>query len=253
MKNVLEASDEILDILRSSVIDGSGLTLQGQLDRKSYEAVNKFLVVAGAKWDKRAKRHVFASEQSLDKVRALLATGKSRDDQKHFQHFFTPPELAARMVEMAELTPRDEVLEPSAGRGAIVAAILAKQPHIDLTAIEFDSACIEALRKTFDGRGFSVILEGDFLKLSERGETFTKIIMNPPFTHGQDVAHIDHALAMLKPNGKLVAICANGPRQKELLKPLVDFCDGTWEELPAGTFEDTGVRAVLLSITKEAE
>ena len=48
----------------------------------------------------------------------------------------------------------------------------------------------------------------------------------------------------LYPDGRLVAICANGPRQNEQLKPLMD----TWEVLPAGTFAGTGVSAVLMTL-----
>ena len=47
-----------------------------------------------------------------------------------------------------------------------------------------------------------------------------------------------------------VAICANGPRQQAALRPLVDESGGEWEDLPAGTFKDSGtnVNAALLTI-----
>lgn len=56
---------------------------------------------------------------------------------------------------------------------------------------------------------------------------------------------------MLKPGGRLVAICANGPRQNSILKPLVDAQGGLWEELPPDTFHSSGtsVRTVLMTIT----
>jgi hypothetical protein len=77
--------------------------------------------------------------------------------------------------------------------------------------------------------------------------------MNPPFADGQDIVHIKHALTMLKPGGRLVAICANGPRQAEKLRPLVEECGGEWEELPRDTFKESGtaVAAVLLSLQTE--
>jgi hypothetical protein len=70
--------------------------------------------------------------------------------------------------------------------------------------------------------------------------------MNPPFENGADIKHITHAISFLKPGGRLVAICANGPRQNEKLRPLAD----TWEPLPDGTFKEsgTGVNTVLLTI-----
>ena len=35
--------------------------------------------------------------------------------------------------------------------------------------------------------------------------------MNPPFANGKDVDHIRLAWSMLKPGGRLVAICCEGP------------------------------------------
>jgi hypothetical protein len=53
---------------------------------------------------------------------------------------------------------------------------------------------------------------------------------------------------MLKPGGRLVA--ANGPRQNDKLKPIVEARGGIWEELPANTFIDAGtsVRTILLML-----
>jgi 16S rRNA G1207 methylase RsmC len=70
--------------------------------------------------------------------------------------------------------------------------------------------------------------------------------MNPPFANGQDIKHIEHALTLLKPGGRLVAICANGPRQQERLLPMAT----KWKELPAGSFSDSGteVNAAILVI-----
>ncbi len=50
--------------------------------------------------------------------------------------------------------------------------------------------------------------------------------MNPPFANGQDIKHITHALRYLSPGGRLVAICANGPRQNDKLRPIVDARGG---------------------------
>ena len=57
--------------------------------------------------------------------------------------------------------------------------------------------------------------------------------MNPPFERGSDIRHIEHALTFLKPGGRLVAICANGPRQRERLQPMAS----EWIDLPAGSFK----------------
>ena len=65
---------------------------------------------------------------------------------------------------------------------------------------------------------------------------------------GGDIKHITHAFTLLKPGGRLVAICANGPRQQAALKPLVTLNGGTWQDLPAGTFAGTGVTTALLTL-----
>lgn len=55
---------------------------------------------------------------------------------------------------------------------------------------------------------------------------------------------------MLKAGGRLVAICAGGPRQERELKPLAEDSGGIREPLPADTFKEsgTGVNTVLLTI-----
>lgn len=40
--------------------------------------------------------------------------------------------------------------------------------------------------------------------------------MNPPFDHGADIRNIEQARSKLKLGGRLVANCANGPRQREV-------------------------------------
>ena len=90
------------------------------------------------------------------------------------------------------------------------------------------------------------VLQGDFLECFGLGQ-YDRILMNPPFENGSDMKHIEHAIRMLKPGGRLVAICANGPRQNDKLKPIIEE-NGIWEPLPAGTFEvsGTGVNTALL-------
>jgi protein-L-isoaspartate O-methyltransferase len=91
---------------------------------------------------------------------------------------------------------------------------------------------------------------GDFLEQNGNLGTFDRILMNPPFENGADIKHIQHAMKMLKPGGRLVAICANGPRQQSTLKPLAENSGGWYEDLPAGTFasQGTNVNTALLLI-----
>lgn len=159
------------------------------------------------------------------------------------QLFPTPPDLAARMVEIAGVEPGQRVLEPSAGTGRLVDALDAV-PGAKVVAVELSIALADNLRLRSNTK--HEIRCADFLELNDELGTFDRILMNPPFENGADIKHIKHAAGMLKPGGRLVAICANGPRQREQLQPLA----ADWEDLPAGTFKDsgTGVSTAMLVI-----
>lgn len=182
------------------------------------------------------------------------------------QLFPTPSELARKMVNAAGgcCLAGARVLEPSAGTGNLVRAIAnaatgfdcvrvvaVEQNHSMVTVLEqYRTAALYATERNFD------ILQADFLECKETDiGKFDAVIMNPPFALGQDVKHIQHAITFLKPGGRLVAICANGPTRQEKLKPLVEQYGGTWEILPPETFKEagTGVNTVMLSFTYRPE
>lgn len=161
------------------------------------------------------------------------------------QLFQTPRELAHRMAELAEIEPQHRILEPSAGTGAILNAIC--HPHAEVVAVELSHTLADRLRETQGEK--TRVKQGDFLAMNGDLGAFDRVLMNPPFQNGADIRHIQHAAGMLKPGGRLVAICANGPRQREALQPLASH----WEDLPAGTFaaQGTQVNTALLVIERE--
>lgn len=164
------------------------------------------------------------------------------------QLFPTPNALATDMVDEADIQPGDDVLEPSAGTGRIIYAM---QPHAGkigrLVAVEIDHELYGGLERQYGA--VADVRHGDFLEMipEELGGLFDVILMNPPFANADDIKHIMHAKKFLKPGGRLVAICANGPRQNAKLCGEVD----TWKNLPVGTFESsgTGVNTAMLKYT----
>lgn len=156
--------------------------------------------------------------------------------------FPTPAAIVERMIEVAGIEPGMDVLEPSAGTGAIVRAIPCIRPKGSVTACEINSklAYAPAIVEYVD-----VVENCDFLTLDPIVK-YDRVVMNPPFSGGADIAHIRHAMLFLRPGGRLVALCAGGPRQEAQLRPMA----ATWESLPAGSFKDSGtnVNVVLLSI-----
>ena len=163
------------------------------------------------------------------------------------QLFPTPPALAARMATLAGIEYHDRVLEPSAGTGNLLRAIVDAEPTAEVHAVEINRALCDALPAGLMADGEALC--ADFLDCTtEQLRRFNRIVMNPPFVQGSDIAHIKHALHFLERDGRLVALCANGPRQQAELRPLAT----TWEELPDGTFADQGtnVRAVLMTVRR---
>jgi phospholipid N-methyltransferase len=174
------------------------------------------------------------------------------------QLFPTPPELAKRMADEAGALAGKRILEPSAGTGNILRAILNNATGaecVHILAIEVNHSLVKVLeqqrRKTLYANESNFQIRcADFLECAGDLGKFDCILMNPPFANAQDIKHIQHALTMLKPGGRLIAICANGPKQNQILKPIVDDHGGTWEVLPPGTFKDSGtnVSSVMLSV-----
>jgi phospholipid N-methyltransferase len=175
--------------------------------------------------DEQANKFAALAEQLREGVKVVSAPNL----------FPTPPEVARRVVELADIQPGQRVLEPSAGTGSLIDAL----PDIPTVAVEINGQLAEALQRRFTG---AEVHRGDCLTMNGELGTFDRIVMNPPFDHGSDLEHIRHAYAKLKPGGRLVAICANGPRQQEMLGEI----SSTWEALPSGWCPGTGVNAAIV-------
>ncbi len=159
------------------------------------------------------------------------------------QLYPTPQGIAEQMVLYANIEQGMSVLEPSAGTGNIVNEIV-KNCGTELTSVEINYDLCTALKTMLSGK----VVNKDFLECNGDIGTFDRIVMNPPFEKGSDIKHINHALEMLKPGGRLVAICANGPKQQAAFKDIAEH----WEDLPQGTFKNTGtnVNTALIVLTK---
>jgi phospholipid N-methyltransferase len=161
------------------------------------------------------------------------------------QLFPTPPDIAEKMVELAEIKPGHDILEPSAGTGNIIKAMPNVRPNGTVKAVEINCELSKALEELVD-ETFCM----DFLQCNGNLGKFDRIIMNPPFENASDIKHIEHAKTFLKPGGILVAICAGGPRQEDALKPTADY----WEKLPEGSFKNQGTNVnTCLMVFKNQE
>jgi len=226
--------EETLAILSRVTVEGNNIFLTcGQLDRKQYKSVNDVLENMGGKWNKKGKCHVFP-EDPADKLEQVLLSGEIVQPKK-YGYFPTPPDLAKRLVDLAEIEPGMTVLEPSAGQGGI-ADFISTNCHID---------CIELLPenvKVLEQKGYKTMC-ADFLTIEPSG-LYDRVVMNPAFEKQTDIDQVTHAWKCLKPGGKLVSIMSSGVMFRENKKTvefrkLVDE-HGYIERLPDGSFKESG-------------
>lgn len=288
----IEIADDVAEVLRNSRIEGDTLTLPpGQLERGLYTRVDKVLQTLGGKWHRGRQCHVFANNGAGDiaaslagELNAAIDAGGLVDRKKTLELFETPAVVAesmigivARALDAARIT-RPRVLEPSAGRGRLLAAwraIFGEDRAEEILAIEVDRANCDVL----EAQGIADdVIHHDFLSLGcQVGQQCDVILMNPPFANNADIRHVEHAVyGWLATGGVLVAIMSNhftfaedapsrefrkligyeapGGRQDDRYlcggDGIVDEC--VVELLPPGTFkgEGTMVNAVLVTIRK---
>lgn len=163
----------------------------------------------------------------------------------------SPPGVVARILELARLQKGQDVLEPSAGDGAIALAVVGL--GITPDCVEIDPGRSEALRDMLPP---GAVINMDFLKMHPEPE-YDRILMNPPWGSLSGVAHIFHATKFLKPGGRLVGVLGAGLDYRtdgasRELRDLILAWGGTIERLPPGSFKESGtmVKAVVFTMTK---
>src|SRR4051794_19253145 len=104
----------VINILRDAQIEGMHVRLtSGQLQRKTYEAVNEVLSRLGGKWvGRKVSAHVFADDPR-PLLEDIIATGEM-PKKNPLAYFPTPAAIARQMVERAIVYGSEIVLEPSA-------------------------------------------------------------------------------------------------------------------------------------------
>lgn len=92
---------------------------------------------------------------------------------------------------------------------------------------------------------------------------YDRIVMNPPFSKGRDIEHVQHAYELLRPGGRLVALMGEGAffhknQASERFREWLDSLGATSEKLPEGSFMDpalpvnTAANARMVVIDKPA-
>lgn len=110
-----------------------------------------------------------------------------------YRSFYTNSEpIVSYMVKQLNLSNEQHILEPCAGEGVFVDAILAKQPNISIECYDINPEACRILREKYHSKENIKIIESDPLldcnldMISSMGKGFDRIIANPPYGAWQD-------------------------------------------------------------------
>lgn len=250
MTRLDERQRELLALVR---VEGNVAVYTREERIPDWDALKGVLVALGGTWRSK-KGFVFPDfVDAAERVRLALETGEILDPRTA-DFFPTPDWLAERLVALADLRPGDRVLEPSAGRGAIARAVRSS-PRLggfaDITCIELLPDNVAVLRA--DGLH---VIEGSFLDIAPGTlAPFDVVAMNPPFEKSGGITHVRHALAMLKPGGRLVSIMSAGVEYRDDtrdFRELVAASGGRIEANPDGSFLESGTGVRTVSVVMNA-
>jgi predicted RNA methylase len=210
-----------------------------------YPKIKQLIETSGGRYS--GKGFDFPAGIDAELVMASLLQGKPLNGKKQSQSFFTPEDLAYKVVRAAGPLEGRRVLEPSAGAGAL--SDLAEAAGATVIVVENYRPNV----LTLCDKGYAPI-DHDFLTL-DVGDTgfFDAVVMNPPFSQGQDLAHVKHAFGFLKPGGVLSAITScswvSGTQKKQLaFQKFLQQHDAHMEEIEAGAFKESGTDVATMHI-----
>ena len=224
-------------------VDGQNITLPSRdFVLSQYAEIKRRVVKAGGKYmvsHELGSYFSFPSGILAADVLRTLQDGGQINVKKETQFFATPRARAIKAVApLGDLNGKD-VLEPSAGDGAL--ADVVRDSGGNVATIENWSVNADALR----GKGYNPI-EQDFLSVTP-AETglFDAVVMNHPFSKGQDAQHFRHALSFLKPDGSISAILSTAHKHNSRgeyagFKDLLDVGHAMVESVEAGEFRESG-------------
>ncbi|MHA2395084.1 MAG: 16S rRNA (adenine(1518)-N(6)/adenine(1519)-N(6))-dimethyltransferase RsmA [Candidatus Thorarchaeota archaeon] len=118
-----------------------------------------------------------------DDIRGLLKRYKVRPKKKRGQSFLNSHSMARDIVDLAELSEQDEVLEIGGGFGVLTQQIAERARHVHV--VEIDPSLVKALRDVMKDFINVSIIEGDALTVNL--PRVSKIISNLPYSISSDI------------------------------------------------------------------
>lgn len=170
--------------------------------REYLEGRAERMAARGSRLSEEAERRIGrAADQADEEVQRLPIPG----------YFPTPPDVARRVVEIAQVGADSTVLDPSAGHGALLRAVHDAAPDAEADAIEVNGQLRGLLLK----QGIPVVAYDVFDPEFQPGTMYNKIVMNPPYEEGATIDHVQRAYEFLAPGGTLVAVVPESIRYRQ--------------------------------------
>lgn len=236
------------EILKHCTLENNVLKLpQVQFNKKSYAEAKKWIEEAGGTWQG-GKVQGFIFPFNPERVFSILQAGQRYNLQQEYQFFETPPEVADWLVMLAGgIHEDDTVLEPSAGRGALIKAIHRACPSVMVECYEL----MPENREFLHALDNVILLDEDFTKDSVG--SYTKIIANPPFANNQDIEHVILMYERLEKGGTLAAITSPhwkfaSERKCVAFREWLEEVHGQVYEIGSGEFKESGTGISTLAI-----
>lgn len=273
-------TDDTLAILTGAITaTANQVTITKRLDRADYVAVDKVIRAAGGVWNRKAQAHVFPAGTDAAAVIDQLCLTAAYATARDAGWFPTKPMIADQLARLLALRPGMHVLEPSAGEGALVEAVLRLGIPTRISVIEADvrrravlaALALRAFQNPAPGTVDVLQAVDDFLTFHPTYPTYTpvydRVIMNPPFIGTTYIDHVRHAYAMLVRGGRLVAILPASikfrlDRKHTEFRALIADC-GSLGDLPDDAFQygadkpatttpvcSTGVRTIFVELVR---
>lgn len=249
-------SPAIRDALSSARVNGTRVQLAERLPSDDFEQVGKIFAALGGLWSPAAEAIVFPDgSDPAALITGTLTGGLIPLHPRTAEGWVRTPDALADDLcsyphtDLPWLPPGSDVLEPSAGIGSLVAAMLRANPRLRVTAVEphrsragvcaslGDAVTVHTETfETFAGRAITAGLQ------------YAAIVMNPPFSIPGNrhiwTEHLRLAWHLLAPGARLVcvvpaSIADRSHRKYRDMRAFVEF-HGTHEAMPFEAYRESG-------------
>lgn len=234
-----------------------------------WKVVKAVFEALGAQWKTGKPKGGFVFPSDADSEEILAAAVESGEilDAKLVGFFETPSVLASKLVAIAldkfPLRARDSIraLEPSAGKGRIVKAMI-DAGIVHIRAVELLGENGSALIRNRDTHVFAgdvAIMIADFLGMTppKTADRVDIVVMNPPFKGQAAIDHILHAFKFLAPKGRLVSVADAGVKfreneKAEAFRKFIREHHGAIIDLKPNSFRESGTDVNTVTVIVDA-